>query len=260
MRLHAVTRSAFVHGLIGLVGPGLADQLVSWTGLVAPRYLPPATTIADRLWGLLGSGDFLADLVHTLASAALGLVLAVPVAVVAGVLLGLFSPALQATRVVIDLLRPVPAVAIVPLLELTVGMGTRTVVFAVAIAIVWPILLNTIHGVQDVDGLAIQTARVFGLRWLRRVATVVIPSAAPAIGAGVRIAMSLALVVTVATELIIGTDRGIGSYILHASTGGYHADLVFAAVVVAGLLGLVVNTAASAAERRLFPWHGRRPA
>ncbi|MGW1800658.1 ABC transporter permease [Streptomyces sp. NPDC001984] len=253
----AAARSAFVRGLVGLLTICLTDQLVSWSGLVEPRYLPPATTIVARLGALLTASRFLADIGHTLASAVLAMLVATPIAVICGLPLGLSPTALRATRVVIDVLRPLPAVAIIPLLTLTVGLGRTSVVLAVAIAVFWPILLNTVHGVQDVDGVALQTAGLFGAKWPRRVLTVVIPSAAPAIGAGVRIAVSLALVVTVAAELIIGTTQGIGAYILDSSRGGFHADLVYASVAVAGLLGLAVNSAATAIERRAFPWHGR---
>ncbi|NMI54304.1 ABC transporter permease [Streptomyces sp. RLB3-17] len=253
----AAARSAFVRGLVGLLAICLADQLVSWCGLVEPRYLPPATTIVARLGELLTASPFLSDIGYTLASAGLAMLVAAPMAVVCGLLLGLFPMALRATRVVIDVLRPLPAVAIIPLLTLTVGLGQTSVVLAVAVAVFWPILLNTVHGVQDVDGVALQTAGLFGAKWPRRVCTVVIPSAAPAIGSGVRIAVSLALVVTVAAELIIGTTQGIGAFILDSSRGGFHADLVYASVAVAGLLGLAVNSAATAIERRAFPWHGR---
>ncbi|MGW1163341.1 ABC transporter permease [Streptomyces sp. NPDC002513] len=253
----AAARSAFARGLVGLLTICLADQLVSWSGLVEPRYLPPATTIVAQLGTLLTASQFLSDIGHTLASAGLAMLVATPIAVICGLLLGLFPTAMRATRVVIDVLRPLPAVAIIPLLTLTVGLGQTSVVLAVAIAVFWPILLNTVHGVQDVDGVALQTAGLFGAKWPRRVFTVVVPSAAPAIGAGVRIAVSLALVVTVAAELIIGTTQGIGAFILDSSRGGFHADLVYASVAVAGLLGLAVNSAATALERRAFPWHGR---
>jgi NitT/TauT family transport system permease protein len=253
----AAARSAFIRGLVGLLAICLTDQLVSWSGLVEPRYLPSATTIVARLGALLTASRFLSDIEYTLASAGLAMLVATPIAVICGLLLGLFPTALRATRVVIDVLRPLPAVAIIPLLTLTVGLGQTSVVLAVAVAAFWPILLNTVHGVQDVDGVALQTAGLFGAKWPRRVCTVVLPSAAPAIGAGVRIAVSLALVVTVAAELIIGTTQGIGAFILDSSRGGFHADLVYASVAVAGLLGLAVNSAATAVERRAFPWHGR---
>ncbi|MGW2937026.1 ABC transporter permease [Streptomyces sp. NPDC001156] len=253
----AAARSAFIRGLVGLLAICLTDQSVSWSGLVEPRYLPSATTIVARLGALLTASRFLSDIEYTLASAGLAMLVATPIAVICGLLLGLFPTALRATRVVIDVLRPLPAVAIIPLLTLTVGLGQTSVVLAVAVAAFWPILLNTVHGVQDVDGVALQTAGLFGAKWPRRVCTVVLPSAAPAIGAGVRIAVSLALVVTVAAELIIGTTRGIGAFILDSSRGGFHADLVYASVAVAGLLGLAVNSAATAVERRAFPWHGR---
>lgn len=254
----ALGRNGFVHGLLGLVLLAVVTEILARTGLVQARYLPPATSILGRLWDLLLTPSFLAQIGQTLRGAVLGLLLATPFGIVIGVLLGMSPLALSSTRVLVDLLRPIPAVAVVPLLVLTVGLGEQTIILTVALAAVWPILLNTVHGVQDVDGVALQTARVFGAGRLRRIATVVLPSSAPAIGAGLRISASLALVVTVATELIVGSGTGIGAFILNSSTVSFQASSVYAAVTMAGLLGLAVNSSAVALEKVCFPWHGRK--
>lgn len=246
--------SAFGLGAAGLVLLAAGEEGLARSGAVSTEYLPPASTICIRLVQLLGNVPFLADLRDTAVGAAAGLLIAVPLGLALGLLFGLVRSAYTAVRVVVDLLRPVPAVAIVPLLVLVAGLGRTSVVCTVVAATVWPVLLNTVHGVRDVDGLALETARMFGASWWRRLFEVVLPSASPSIGAGIRVVTSLALVITVAAELLIGTDSGIGSYILVASQGGGHTDLVYAAVCAAGLLGLVVNWATQRLERLWIPW------
>ncbi|MEV0069232.1 ABC transporter permease subunit [Amycolatopsis sp. NPDC050768] len=255
---HRPALSTFVLGLAGLVLLAAAEEVVSRSGLVSTQYLPPASVILARLGELLTNAPFLTDLGATAGSALLGLVIAVPVGLVVGLVLGLVPAAHTATRIVVDLLRPVPA-AIVPLLVLVTGTGRESVVITIVSATVWPVLLNTIHGVRDVDGVALQTARLYGARLPRRLAEIVLPSAAPVIAAGVRVSIGLALVIAVAAELLIGTDTGVGAYLLAATQGGSHTDYAFAAVCAAGLLGLVVNWAARALERRFLPWSEGEP-
>jgi NitT/TauT family transport system permease protein len=246
--------SAFGLSAAGLVLLAAAEEALARLGVVSSEYLPPATTILARLVQLLGNVPFLADLRDTTVSALVGLLIAVPAGLFLGLLFGLVRPAYTAVRVIVDLLRPVPAVAIVPLLVLVVGISRASVVCTVVAAVIWPVLLNTVHGVRDVDSVALQTARMFGAGRGRRLAEVVIPSAALSIAAGIRVATGLALVIAVAGELLIGTESGIGSYILVASQGGGHTDYVYAAVCAAGLLGLAVNWAAQRLERLVLPW------
>ncbi|MEW2500905.1 ABC transporter permease subunit [Amycolatopsis sp. NPDC047767] len=258
-RGHRPALSTFVLGLSGLVLLAAAEEVVARSGLVSTQYLPPASVILTRLGELLTNAPFLADLGATAGSALLALVIAVPAGLVVGLVLGLVPAVHTATRIVVDLLRPVPAVAIVPLLVLVTGTGRASVVITIVSATVWPVLLNTIHGVRDVDGVALQTARLYGARLPRRLAEIVLPSAAPVIAAGVRVSIGLALVIAVAAELLIGTDSGVGAYLLAATQGGSHTDYAFAAVCAAGLLGLVVNGAARALERRFLPWSEGEP-
>ena len=241
-------------GIAGLAALAIVEELFARSGVVSTQYLPPATVILARLVQLLGNIPFLTDVGATAGSAGLGLLIAVPAGLVAGVFLGLVRPAYTALRMVIDLLRPVPAVAIVPLLVLIVGISRESVILTVVAAVVWPVLLNTIHGVRDVDGVALQTARLYGAGPVRRLVEVILPSAALSIGAGIRVAISLALVITVAAELLIGTDSGIGAYLSLAGQGSGHTDFVYAAVCAAGLLGLAVNWLAHLAERLCVPW------
>lgn len=244
-------------GLLGLAVLAAGEEGLSRSGVVSTEFFPPASTIIRRVVTLLLNQPFLHDVRVTIAAAALGLLIASALGIAAGVVLGLSRLAYTATRLLIDLVRPIPAVAFVPLLVLVVGIGIKTVVITVTVAATWPVLLNTVYGLHGVDGVAVQAARACGAGRFRRLGEVVLPSAAPAIAAGVRMALGIALVVAVATELIVGTPAGIGSYIMRASQGGDQTDYVYAAVCIAGLLGLLCNLCFVVIEHRLLPWAER---
>jgi len=221
--------------------------------LVDPRYLPRASTVLVRMVGLLGRAEFLTAMAATLQAWAIGLAVAVAVAVPIGILLGSLRGAYQATRALVEFLRPIPSVALIPLAILLFGVGLQLKWSLVVYACFWPLLFNTIYGVHDVDPLAKDTARSFGFGRLAVLARVSLPAATPFIATGVRIAAAVALILSISTELVAG-GGGIGSFILKESSGGENADVVYAATAMTGVLGLVINWALLAVERRALAW------
>jgi NitT/TauT family transport system permease protein len=165
----------------------------------------------------------------------------------------------SAVRVLVEFLRPIPAVALIPLVVLIVpdqGQIERTLA---AYAALWPILINTVYAVGDVDPVARDMARTFGFGRWQILARIALPSVAPFVVTGIRVASSIALVVTISTELIAGGGaHGIGIYILQASAAPDNADRVFAAAGIAGLLGILIDLIMRFLERRLFQWHFER--
>jgi len=131
-------------------------------------------------------------------------------------------------------------------------------IILVCYAMAWPILVNTIYGVHDLDPVAVQTARSFGLNRLAIIRHVSIPSAAPLIFTGIRISASIGLVVLVSAELLSDSSSGIGSYIMRNSAGGAHMDSILAAAAIAALLGLLMNGVFFAIDRWKFTWRYAR--
>ncbi len=226
--------------------------------LVDPRYLPRASTVLVRMVALLGRADFLTAMAATLTAWAVGLTVAIAVAVPTGVLLGSFRRPYQATRALVEFLRPIPSVALIPLAILLFGVGLQLTSSLVVYACVWPLLFNTIYGVHDVDPLAKDTARAFGFGRLAVLARVSLPAATPFIATGIRIAAAVALILAISTELVAG-GGGIGSFILKESSGGENADVVYAATAMTGVLGLVINWSVLGVERKVLAWqpHGQ---
>jgi NitT/TauT family transport system permease protein len=244
-------------GTAGVVGFLALWEVVARYDLLPRDVLPAASTTVASAAELVGDPVFLDQIGATLWAAFVGLALAIAIAVPAGLVLGLSDRLHAATATVVELLRPLPPVGLVPLLVLVVGQGLEMKAVVVALGCVWPLLINTIHGVHSTDGTARATARSFG--WSRRAVAlrVVWPSAVPSVLTGVRITASVALILCVGAEFIGGSRDGLGSWLLQQSMLPGGIDTVCAGVVVAGVLGLLVNAVVTALERRFAGWAHR---
>jgi NitT/TauT family transport system permease protein len=232
-------------------------EAASRTELVSSASLPPASAILGRTVGLLSDPAFLAHVAGTLAAWAIGLALAALIAVPAGLALGASRRGHTAASAVIELLRPIPSVALIPLVILALGRGLDMKVALVTYAATWPILVNTLAGVHGVDRVTIETGRVYGLPDRDLLRRVLLPAAAPFAYTGVRISAAIALVAAVGAELLAGGGTGIGTWMLSVSQAGVPRDVLYAGIVVTGLLGLAIDVTLVAGERRLFAWHPR---
>jgi NitT/TauT family transport system permease protein len=248
-----------LRGLIGVAVFLLAWEAIGRAGIVDRSYLPPSSDILRRMADLAVDAGFLRDVAATLAAWASGLLIAAAVAVPSGLVLGGLPWVSSAVRILVEFLRPIPGVALIPLAILLIPDQAAMERSLVAYAATWPILINTSYAVGEVDPVARDTARSFGLGRLALVTRVVLPSAAPFVATGVRVAAGIGLIVVVSTELLAGGGQhGIGTYILQARNAAVDAGVVYAAVAYAGLIGYLADVAMRSAERRLFRWHFAR--
>ncbi|MFZ3561981.1 ABC transporter permease [Streptomyces sp. BH055] len=247
-------------GILGVLLAFGACEAVSRAGIVRREYLPPASEILTRAVELAGDSVFLDGVGATLRAWVLGLALACAIAVPAGLLLGSVPVVDAAVRAIVEFLRPLPSVALIPLVSLLLGSGTETEVALVTYASVWPILFNTMYGLKESEPLAKDTLRAFGFGRAAVLLRVELVGAAPFIAAGIRISAAVALVVAVATELLSGFGEGLGIFIAQAQQATDGNRDVLAGVVWAGALGLLINGVLVWGERRLFPWTPERRA
>jgi NitT/TauT family transport system permease protein len=158
----------------------------------------------------------------------------------------------DALRIVMEFLRPVPSVAMIPLAILFLGLGTGMRVAVITYAAFWPLLVSTIYGVRAVDPVALDTARNFGVPPFEALWRVTLPAALVNVATGLRVSASIALVVTVTTELVAG-NNGVGFYIAQMEQAS-RLPSMYAGIVLTGILGYLVNVLFSALERKVVFW------
>ncbi|MFE7761478.1 ABC transporter permease [Streptomyces sp. NPDC057438] len=240
-------------GTAGLTGFLALWEAVPRLGLVEDDYLPPVSRVAGALAGEVADAAFWTALGDTLTGWALGLLIAATAGIVTGVVIAVVPYLREATSSTIEFLRPIPSVALIPLAVLLYGSELRSVLVLVVYASFWQVLIQTLYGVRDVDPVAEETARSYGLGPWARIRHVLWPTALPYVMTGLRLAAAVALVLAVTAELVIGAP-GLGQRIAVAQTSQAVPEL-YALVVVTGLLGMLVNACARAVERRALAWH-----
>ena len=216
-------------------------------------YFPPLTDIlqafADTwLFERVGS-----DVVPSLVRLALGYGLACVVAVVCGLALGLSRTLRVAADPAVQFLRAIPPPALLPFGILVLGVGNSMKVFIIAFVCLWPVLLNTVDGVAGVDPTQRETASVYGIGARDRLLHVVLPAASPQIFAGMRTALSLALILMVISEMV-ASSNGIGYFILQAQRS-FAITEMWSGILLLGILGYVLNAVFMLIERRVLRWH-----
>jgi len=219
--------------------------------------LPRAGTILVRMGQLAVDPEFLTAAAITVQSAAIGVVIALALAVPAGVLLGSSRRAFAATNGLIELLRPIPAVAVIPPALLIFGTGMAMKLFLVVYAAFWILLYNTIYGVHDVDPVTIDSARSYGLSPRQVLVKVCLPSALPHVYTGLRVAATAALLVAIGVELIGGGVDGIGRWLAEAQEAVTRRSDVFAGAFLTGVIGVAVNALLDLGERKGLSWSVR---
>jgi ABC-type nitrate/sulfonate/bicarbonate transport system permease component len=249
-------------GWVGWVLPSFSVLIVLlvWQLLTATQVLRPSQfptmldtlaalgreAISPRLWTAVGS---------TLLGWVIGMVIVTCLGIVVGTLLAFNDFAARSAAPVIELFKAIPAIAILPLVILSAGSSLTMKVFLICFAAFWPFVIQVIYGVRSMDPIVLDTAEALGVHGIRRFFTVSIPSASPYIVTGLRIASAQALILAVVSE-IVGGAEGIGRNILLAQNNGSSAyPTMYADIIVAGLLGLVLTGAFFVVERRAMHWH-----
>jgi NitT/TauT family transport system permease protein len=251
--VHGFARRTNVAGwLFVLVVLVFAEAAVRLFGLSAS--VPTPSVTLEALADGMTSGTLSGALGTTVESYVEGLAIAALLGVALGATIGCSRTIESATAVVIEFLRPIPAVALIPLAILVFGLGAPMLRFVVAYAAVWPILVNTSYGVRSVDRMLYDVAATSGVTGLARISRVTLPASLPSIATGIRISAAIALVVCVTGEFLAGT-AGIGSY-MKDQQAAFRLPELYAAAVLTGLLGLLVDSVLRAAERRALFWGG----
>jgi len=245
-------------------------QILSTSGLINPVVLPSPVQVVVRWWAYLLpteaydpaqsswllwalSGEMLFDAWSSLYRVVLGFAVGAGLALPLGLAMGgnpriyaLFDPLMQ-------VLRPIPPIAYIPLAILWFGLGNAPAVFLIAIGAFFPVLMNTIAGVRHVDGIYLRAARNLGAGKLTMFVRVILPAATPYILAGARIGIGTAFIVVIVSEMI-AVNSGLGFRILEAREFMW-SDKIIAGMFTIGLLGLAIDIGMNRLNNHLLRWH-----
>ncbi len=230
-------------------------ELASRSNPKLQLYFPPASQIIAALGQLIYSGQLSHHLFTTLLRFLAGYMIAGAIAVSLGIVLGYFRLAHSLVEVTVEFLRPMPSVAIIPVAILLLGIGDSMIVAVTVYASVWPILVNTIDGVRQIERTLVDTGRTFGLNRRRILWQVVLPAASPYIVTGLRVSLSIALIIVTTAEMVVASS-GVGFFILDEERA-MNSGNVYAGVILVALLGYLLNRIFLLLEKRAMRWrHG----
>ena len=222
-------------------------------GLLPARYFPPFHDVLLAMARNLVSQEFWLSVSYTVEAWFLGLTIAFVTAAIVGLILGSIPILWRYSESTIEFLRPIPSVALIPLAVLMFGIDVKSALLLIVYAAFWQILIQILYGVKDVDPVALDTARVYGLRRWSRIRYVSWPTALPYAITGLRLGASVALVLAVTAELVIG-NPGIGHQVALAQSALALPEM-YSLVITAGIMGVLVNILARFIERKALGWH-----
>jgi NitT/TauT family transport system permease protein len=230
----------------------LTWELAPRTGIVDPTFLSPFSDVLRALVELAGNGQLAEHVEASLTRSLVGFTLAVVVAVPLGVLIGWYRPVSDVLTPLVQLFLNTAALALLPVFVLILGIGETSKIAIVGYACTWPVLLNTITAVRNVDPTLLKLAKSLDLPPLRLFAKVILPASVPTIFTGIRLAGAAAIVVVIAAEMV-GAKAGLG-YLINASQYNFAIPQMYAGIVAISVIGVAFNQLLVAIERRFTSW------
>jgi ABC-type nitrate/sulfonate/bicarbonate transport system permease component len=252
-RVLRMRRETQLNGLMFLAALLVVWEFIAQAGLVNPLIVPPPSKILQAFGSLVWSGQIPLQILASMKRAAAGYLLAALVCVPVGILMGLFDRLYDALEVIVEMLRPVPPPVVIPVARLFFGLGDEMKMFVIFFACAWPILLNTLDGMRNIDRVLLHTARTFGLSPWRTIWQVILPVCSPHIMTGLRVSLPITLILVVISEMVGSTD-GIGYFILDAQRR-FRVIQMYAGMLALAMLGYVLNQLFSLLHRSLLSWH-----
>jgi ABC-type nitrate/sulfonate/bicarbonate transport system permease component len=240
-------------GCAGVLCVLAAMQLTSATNLIPTTEIPSVTSMFGALWGALGQSSLWTGIGQTLGQAITGLLITMVAAIPLGLLIGSSDLLWRSVRTIVEFMRPVPAAAILPIIVLLYGTQQVSAVVVVVFGTFFQMLIQSIYGRREVEAVALDTARSFQLGPFTRFFRLILPSAAPFLATGVRLCGGGSLLLAMLCGIILNTP-GLGNLVVKAQTAGTY-DLMYALIIVSGLLGLALMAVLGLLERRILRWH-----
>jgi ABC-type nitrate/sulfonate/bicarbonate transport system permease component len=238
--------------LISPIGLLLLWQALLMAGIGDRRFIPTPSDIAYRYWEMIVSGELAQHTIVTLYRVFVGFFVGSIPGIAVGLLMAMFRPVRIFVDPLIAALFPIPKIALMPLLLLVFGFGDASKIAVVAIAVFFPVIINTYSGAANIDKIYWDVAKNYGASQSVMFRRIVFFGALPMIFAGLRIALAVSFIVLVASEFV-ATKIGIG-YMIWNSWELLQVDVMFVGIVTVGVLGLIATVILQEIERKVIPW------
>jgi NitT/TauT family transport system permease protein len=244
----ALTQSGFINPQIL---PAPSQVLLRWIDYLKPLEQYDPANMSYLAWFFSGElpHDALASIIRVVGGFGIGAGLALPL----GLLMGGSARFYQLMNPLVQLLRPIPPIAYIPLAILWFGLGNPPAFFLISLGAFFPVLMNTISGVRTVDEIYIRAARNLGASGATLFLRIILPAATPHILTGLRVGIGVAFIVVIVAEMI-AVNNGLGFRILEAREFMW-SDKIIAGMITIGLLGLAIDTGMDRINRYLLRWH-----
>ncbi|WP_262703403.1 MULTISPECIES: ABC transporter permease [Streptomyces] len=249
--LRALTKVAAIAALLAVW------EIAPRVGLVDRTFLPPFSEVARAWWELLADGQLTDNAEASLVRSFTGFGLAVAIGVPLGLLIGRYRLVADLLGPLLEVFRNTAALALLPVFVLLLGIGETSKISIVLYACTWPILLNTISAVRNVDPTLLKLARSMDLSALRLFQKVILPASVPTIFTGIRLAGASSILVLVAAEMV-GAKEGLG-YLINTSQYNFAIPRMYAGILTISVIGVAFNQLLVTVERRLSSWHVPAP-
>jgi ABC-type nitrate/sulfonate/bicarbonate transport system permease component len=246
-------RPAKINGLFFLLGLLLVWEIVAQAEWVNPLIVPPLSKILAIFAETTANGQIPSQIVVSMKRALAGYLLAAAVFIPLGIFMGLSPTLYRLFEVVVEMLRPVPPPVVIPVALLFFGLGDEMKIFVIFFSCAWPILLNTLDGVRNLDWVLLNTARTFGLPRHKIIWQVILPACSPQIMTGLRVSLPIMLILVVISEMVGSTD-GIGYFVLD-SQRRFKVAQMYAGMLALAILGYTLNQLFNLLHRWLLFWH-----
>ncbi|MBN3723104.1 aliphatic sulfonate ABC transporter permease SsuC [Burkholderia sp. Ac-20379] len=235
---------------LGLV---IAWELAARAGALSTRVLPEPLAVVRAAWSLIQSGDMWANVKVSTWRALVGFAIGGGVGLVLGLATGISKAAEVALDSTIQMIRNIPALAMIPLVILWFGIDEKAKLFLVSLGVFFPIYINTYHGIRSVDANLIEMAKSYGVKGFALYRDVILPGALPSILVGVRFALGLMWVMLIVAETI-SAQSGIGYMTMNAREF-LQTDVVVVGILLYAVLGKLADVLAKWLERATLRWH-----
>lgn len=228
-------------------------QILEVVEVIDPVTLPSPLQILESFWLMIGSGELLKHISISIVRVFQGYILAVIFGILFGITIGLSKRLNRVTDLLIQILKPIPPIAWIPLAILWFGIGETSKIFLIFLGGFFPILINVTDGIQQTDKKLIEVAKVLGMSKINFITKVFIPSALPSIFTGLRVGIGSAWMCVVGAELI-ASDQGVGYMIMNARQFS-QPDVVVIGMLTIGFIGKIIDVILKTLERKIIRWN-----